>query len=77
MKRTQIYIDEATYEYLEKESEIEKKSISELIRESLKGKMKLKIEDIIKNVDEVSGIWKDLDFNVNEYIEDKRRDRTI
>jgi len=33
MKRTQIYIDDEMFSFLEKESKLKNKSISELIRE--------------------------------------------
>ncbi len=56
MKRTQIYIDEDTFGFLEKESKIEKKSISEIIRENIKVKMKNRNNEIIKKMKSVYGV---------------------
>ena len=77
MKRTQIYIDEDTYKILEKESRITGKSISELIRESIRGKAHRKVDEILRRTEDVYGIWKDREFDVDEYIRDLRKDRTL
>ncbi len=77
MKRTQIYIDENTYGYLEKESRAKGASISEVIRESIKEKMNRKVQRIIKTLEDVSGVWKDRDFDVDGYIRVLRKDRKL
>lgn len=77
MKRTQIYIDEDVYEFLEKEGILENKSVSELIRESLSEMMKQKTNDIIKQADKVFGLWNDRDIDATKYIDDMRKDRNI
>ena len=77
MKRTQIYIDENTYKLLKKESKITGKTISELIRESIKGKMNQRVDEILRRTDDAYGIWKDRDFDTQEYIRDLRRDRNL
>lgn len=77
MKRTQIYIDENTYKLLKKESKITGKTISELIRESIKGKMNRRVDEILRRTEEVYGIWKDREFDTQEYIRDLRRDRNL
>lgn len=77
MKRTQIYIDENTYKLLKKESKITGKTISELIRESIKGKMNQRVNEILKRTEDVYGIWKDRKFDTQEYIRDLRRDRNL
>ncbi|MBI5196634.1 MAG: ribbon-helix-helix protein, CopG family [Nitrospirae bacterium] len=77
MKRTQIYIDENTYGYLEKESRAKGATISEIIRESIKEKMNRKVQRIIKTLEDVSGVWKDRDFDVDGYIRVLRKDRKL
>lgn len=77
MKRTQIYIDENTYKLLKKESKITGKTISELIRESIKGKMNRRVDEILRRTEDVYGIWKDREFDTQEYIRDLRRDRNL
>jgi predicted CopG family antitoxin len=77
MKRTQIYIDEEVYDFLEKEGTLENKSVSELIRESLSEMMKQKTNDIIKQSDKIFGLWKDKELDVIGYIDDIRKDRII
>ena len=57
MKRTQIYFDEHTYEYLKKESEAKHITMSEVIRQSLREKMNRKVQKALKAADRVSGIW--------------------
>ena len=77
MKRTQIYIDEDTFGFLEKESKIEKKSISEIIRESIKVKMKKRSNEIIKKMKSVYGVWQDKKVNGDEYVREMRKDRLL
>lgn len=77
MKRTQIYIDEKIYDYLEKESNVRGTSISEIIRQSIQEKMNRKIQKILKATEEVFGIWRDREFDVDTYIRDRRKDRKI
>jgi negative regulator of replication initiation len=77
MKRTQIYIDEKTYNYLEKESKAKGTSISEIIRQSIQDKINRKIQKILKSTEEVFGIWKDREFDVDTYIRDSRRNGKI
>ena len=77
MKRTQIYIDENIYSYLEKESKIKRTSISKIIRESIQERMSGKTLKIIKSMERVSGIWKDRDFDVDKYIRTARKDRKL
>lgn len=77
MKRTQIYIDEKIYAYLNKESKTEGKSISEIIRESIREKMNRKTYQILKSLEEIFGIWKERDFNVDNYIRADRKDRKL
>ena len=77
MKRTQIYIDDKTFEYLKKESKLENKTISELIRDSIREKMNHNTKNIIKNLQGIFGIWKNRKFDTNEYVRKLRKDRDI
>jgi hypothetical protein len=75
MKRTQIYLDEDTYGYLKKESEIKHLSVSEVIRSSIREKMNRKLQKILTATEKVSGIWKDRDIDVERHIRALRKDR--
>ncbi|GAB4411154.1 MAG: hypothetical protein OHK0032_07030 [Thermodesulfovibrionales bacterium] len=77
MKRTQIYIDEKTYSYLEKDSKAKGVSISEIIRQSIHDKINRKIQRILKSTEEVFGMWKGREFDVDAYIRARRRDRNL
>jgi hypothetical protein len=77
MKRTQIYIDEGTYKLLKKESKITGKTLSELIRENIRGKMDQRVSEILRRTENVYGIWKDRDFDVEAHIRDLRKDREL
>ena len=77
MRRTQIYIDEKFYRLLKKESKTSGKTMSELIRESIKNRMNRRVEEILRRTEAVYGIWKDRKFDVEEYIRELRRDRNL
>jgi hypothetical protein len=75
MKRTQIYLDDDIFQVLKKESQLTRKNISSIIRDTLRDKfMKKKYSNA---VDETAGIWKDKDFNVDEYIRNLRTDNRL
>jgi len=75
MKRTQIYLDEDTYDYLKKESAVKHLSVSEVIRDSIREKMNRKIQKIMRAAEKVSGIWKDKEIDVERHIRTLRKDR--
>lgn len=77
MKRTQIYLDEDTYVYLKKESELKRLSISEVIRAGIREKMNRKVQKILKATDKVSGIWADRPLDVERHIRTLRKDRKV
>jgi predicted nucleic acid-binding protein len=77
MKRTQIYIDETTFDFLEKESRIGHKTISEIIRESIRIRMVNKQNEIIKKMEAIFGRWGDKEIDVNSYIRKLRKDRKL
>lgn len=75
MRRTQIYLDEEIYERLKAESRIRKVSMSEIIRENLRH---MRISDVTRMkraLKETAGIWRDREFDVEEYVRDVRKDR--
>lgn len=75
MKRTQIYLDDEIYEFLENESKNKHKSMSEIIRETIKEKIQYKNKNLIKNLNMAFGIWEDRNIEINKYIENIRKDR--
>ncbi|MGH7909909.1 MAG: ribbon-helix-helix protein, CopG family [Thermodesulfobacteriota bacterium] len=77
MRRTQIYIEEKFYSLLKKESKTTGKTMSELIRESIKNRINRRVEEILRRTEAVYGIWKDRKFDVEEYIRELRRDRNL
>ncbi len=68
MRRTQIYIDEKFYRLLKKESETTGKTMSEIIRESIKDRVDRRVEEILRRMDMVYGVWEDRELDVEEYI---------
>lgn len=77
MKRTQIYFDEQTYDYLKKESKRSHLTISGLIRESVREQMDKKIGKILKSTDNICGLWKDRVSDVEAQIRELRKDRRL
>lgn len=76
MKRTQIYLEEDAFKLLAKESQIEHKSLSALIRESINKRITHKSANIIKKMNAVFGIWKNRHIDPQKYIRKLRKDRT-
>jgi hypothetical protein len=74
MKRIQVYMDESTHKLLKRESKTTGKTISELIRESIKGKMNRRVVEILRRTEDVYGIWKDRKFDVEKYVKNLRRE---
>ncbi len=77
MKRTNIYIDDDMIAELKRESKQNNISISEIIRNSLKNRNKNRKSNIMGKLNNVFGIWKNRDINVNSYIDNVRKDRKI
>lgn len=77
MKRTQIYLEEETLEYLKNESKTSGKTVSQLIRECISIQKYNKSNELLKRMESAFGIWKDRDFDVDEYIRDLRKDREL
>jgi hypothetical protein len=77
MRRTQIYIDQKTYQALKQESHIKEKTISDLIRSKIKKNLEQDKNQILNAMNNVFGVWKDKKMNVNSYIRNLRKDREI
>jgi hypothetical protein len=76
MKRTQIYLDEELINILKIESKLRKKKVSMLIRETLRAKYLNKDKKIVL-LDKAAGIWKDRDFDTNEYVRKLRKSKRL
>ncbi|MCP4132877.1 MAG: hypothetical protein GY754_18065 [bacterium] len=77
MKTANIKFDDKTFKFLEKESEIMQKSISEIVNDSIKESMTLHKNKILAGLDNIFGISQDNNFNVNNYIDEMRQDRKL
>lgn len=77
MKRTQIYLDDEIFSFVKKEGEVENRSISDIIRESVREKIMFKNCEIVKKMESVFGMWRDRNINVRSYMRAVRRDRRL
>lgn len=77
MKRTQIYLDEETYSILKNESKIADKTISEIIRSTIRNKYQYKTCDTVRKMNAVFGMWRKSSFDTDGYIRLMRKDRSI
>ncbi|HDD43887.1 MAG TPA: ribbon-helix-helix protein, CopG family [Candidatus Desulfofervidus auxilii] len=74
MKRTQIYLDDTLYMVLKEKSKRSKKSISEVIRESLRKVLFPKSELLIKNMEGIFGLWSDRKaLDPDQYVREIRK----
>ena len=74
MKKTQIYLSDDLYFELKNRSRKSKKSISEVIRQTLKENlMSNKREQILSSVDEAFGLWQNREFDTDLYIRNIRK----
>ena len=74
MKRTQIYLNDDLYFEIKKRSKKSKKSISEIIRKTLRESlMPDRKEEMLSSINEAFGLWKDKEFNTEEYIRSIRK----
>lgn len=77
MHRTQIYLEDEVFQYLENESKIQNLTISELIRRNLRTEISQKQERMQSASEKVFGIWSDRNIDPEEFIRDLRKDRTL
>jgi hypothetical protein len=75
MKRTQIYLDENIFDLLRQRSKVERKSISEIIRQTMEVYLQTNVIRIRNQVDRVTGIRSGRRGDVDEQIRKLRRDR--
>lgn len=75
MKRTQIYLDENVFTYLEAQSELESRTISDLIREALEEYIRSDQNRLINQTEKVFGIWKDRNFSYEGVPTNPKKDR--
>lgn len=71
MNRTQIYLDEQLSEALKRQSKIQKKKVSQIIREILRESL-LSNNKKAESISDIAGIWSDRDFDTDEYIRNLR-----
>ncbi len=76
MKRTQIYLDEELLSILKIESKLKKKKVSMLIRETLRAKYLNKDKKLLL-LEKAAGIWKDRNFNTEQYIRKLRKGKRL
>ena len=77
MKMTQIYLEEKFYSYLKEKSLKTGKTISELIKEKFKKDINQNKDNLIKNIEEVAGIWSYQDEDVEKTIRELRRGERV
>ncbi len=74
MRRTQIYLSDDLYFELKNRSRKSKKSISEVIRQTLKANLMFnKREQILSSVNEAFGLWQNREFDTDLYIRNIRK----
>lgn len=75
MRRTQIYLDEETFDYLKKESQLTRKTMSDIIRARLKEKKERDVGTILRSTKGIFGMWADKELDVDHYVRGTRKDR--
>lgn len=71
INRTQIYLDEQLSEALKRQSKIQKKKVSQIIREILRESL-LSNKNKALSVSDLAGIWSDRNFDTDEYVRNLR-----
>ncbi|OGC08599.1 hypothetical protein A2526_00370 [candidate division WOR-1 bacterium RIFOXYD2_FULL_36_8] len=77
MHRTQIYLDDRIFEFLEKERKKTHTPLSEIIRNSIKKNIKDNVDSIISKMNKVSGAWEKISISPNKYLRKMREDRLL
>jgi hypothetical protein len=75
MHRTQIYLDDIIYEYLEKEKRKTKLSFSEIIRNNIKQNIQNNYKSIIDKMEKAAGSWENTKESPEQYVRKLRKDR--
>lgn len=76
MKRTQIYIDEDLMQILKIQSKLKSKTVSEIIRDTLKEKF-LKKRQRKQFFSNAAGLWKNQKFDVDDYLRNIRKGKRL
>lgn len=71
MNRTQIYLDEQFSEALKRQSKIQKKKVSQIIREILRDSL-LSNKNKAVSVSDLAGIWSTINFDTDKYVRNLR-----
>jgi len=77
MKRTQIYLNDDIYSYVKTESQKMNKSMSELIRDIIISNIKNVNDNLKESSANVFGLWKNRDFNTNDYVRELRKSKRL
>jgi len=77
MRRTQIYLDDAIYNYLENEKRKTKLSFSEIIRNNIKQNIQNNYQIIMDKMEKAAGSWSIIDESPENYVKRLRKDRKI
>ena len=77
MHRTQIYLDDIIYKYLENEKKKTKLSFSEIIRNNIKQNIQNNSQAIIDKMEKAAGSWSNTDETPENYVKRIRKDRKI
>ncbi len=75
MKRTQIYLDENVFTYFEAQSKLERRTVSDLIRQALEWYLKSDQNRLVNQAEKVFGIWRDRDFSSGKVHVNSKRER--
>jgi hypothetical protein len=77
MHRTQIYLDDIIYEYLEEEKKKTKLSFSEIIRNNIKQNIQANNKAIIDKMEKAAGSWENNAETPEDYVNKIRKDREL
>lgn len=77
MYRTQIYLDDDIYKFLENEKKKTRLSYSEIIRNNIRQNIKQKQSLIIRRMEKAAGSWGDLSKEPEDIVNELRKDRPL
>lgn len=77
MHRTQIYLDDEIFRFLNSESKSTRLPFSEIIRMSIRQKIKNDVETMILKMERATGSWADESITPEKYIRNLRMDRSV
>jgi len=77
MHRTQIYLDDKIYTYLEMESKKTNRPLSEIIRANIKKNIENDVDSMIAKMNKAAGAWADNSISPDKYLRKIRKDRNL